>query len=82
MQTLPRWQPLICPSFMQGQIVIEYGKGVNNVVSIAELAEARLGIMSGSGFFNYQGDTPETSFSCRGREQFLQQILNNPATQN
>lgn len=61
----------LAPPFMRGQIVIEYGKGINNLVSIGELAEAHLGIMSGAGFFKYEGHTQETSFSCRGRDAFL-----------
>lgn len=71
----------LAPPFMRGQIVIEYGKGINNLVSIAELAEARLGIMSGAGFFKYEGDTPETSFSCRGRDAFQQILQERPALQ-
>lgn len=57
--------------FIRGTLVLEYGRGINNLVSVAELAEAKLGIMSGAGFFKYQGDTPQTTFSCRGREQFV-----------
>lgn len=58
--------------FIRGSLVLEYGKGINNLVSVAELAEAKLGIMSGAGFFKYQGDSEATSFSCRGREAFLE----------
>lgn len=68
----------LAPPQMRGQLVIEYGKGINNLVSIAELAEAKLGVMSGAGFFNYKGKTAETSFSCRGREAFQQHLTNNP----
>jgi len=71
----------LAPPFMRGALVIEYGKGINNTASIAELAEARLGIMSGAGFFKYEGETPETSFSCRGREAFLAYLEDNSATQ-
>lgn len=72
----------LAPPFVRGILVIEYGKGINNILSIAELAEARLGIMSGSGFFKYEGDTTETSFSCRGREVFQEILTGNPALQN
>lgn len=71
----------LAPPFMRGQVVIEYGKGINNLVSIAELAEAHLGIMSGAGFFKYEGDTPETSFQCRGREAFQDLLADSPALQ-
>lgn len=69
----------LAPPFMRGSLVIQYGKGINNLVSVAELAEARLGIMSGAGFFKYEGKTPETSLSCRGREAFQQNLESNPA---
>lgn len=65
----------LAPPFVRGIFVIEYGKGINNIASIAELAEAKLGIMSGAGFFKHTGATPETSFTCRGREEF-QRLLN------
>jgi recombination protein RecA len=71
----------LAPPFMRGQIVIEYGKGINNLVSLGELAEAKLGIMSGAGFFKYQGDTDETSFSCRGRDAFQELLAERPALQ-
>ena len=35
--------------------------------------------MSGAGFFKYDGETPETSFSCRGREAFQDLLNGNPA---
>jgi recombination protein RecA len=70
----------LAPPFMRGQFVIEYGKGINNLASIAELAEARMGIMSGSGYFNYKGRTSETSVVCRGRDAFLQHLKDHPAT--
>jgi len=61
----------VAPPFMRGKIVIDFGTGINNIESIADLAEARLGIMSGAGgFFKYEGDTTATSFSCRGRDAF------------
>lgn len=63
--------------FIRGTLVLEYGKGINNVVSVAELAEAKLGIMSGAGFFKYVGDKPNTSFNCRGRQEFLSLLENN-----
>ena len=69
----------VAPPFMRGKLVIEYGKGINNVASIGELAEAKLGIMSGAGFFKYEGDTPETTFSCRGREAFHELLKSRPA---
>lgn len=65
--------------FIRGTLVLEYGKGINNLVSVAELAEAKLGIMSGAGFFKYEGDLPAHSFSCRGREAFLQLLEEKPA---
>lgn len=71
----------LAPPFMRGVIVIEYGKGIDNLASIAELAEAKLGIMSGAGFFKYEGEIPETSFSCRGREAFMDQLKGSPALQ-
>lgn len=71
----------VAPPFMRGSLVIQYGRGINNLVSVAELAEARLGIMSGAGFFKYQGKTAETTFSCRGRDAFLAELEGNPALQ-
>lgn len=68
----------LAPPFVRGQFVIKYGKGIDNVTSIAELAEAKLGIMSGAGFFSYEGSRPETSFSCRGREAFQELLNKNP----
>lgn len=70
----------LAPPFMRGQFVIEYGKGINNLLSIAELAEAKLGIMHGAGFFKYEGKTPETTFACRGREAFQERLKEHPAT--
>jgi len=71
----------LAPPWMRGELVMEYGTGVNNIISIGELAEAHLGIMSGSGYFKYDGDKAETSFSCRGREAFLDLLLKNPELQ-
>jgi len=68
----------LAPPWIRGTLVLEYGKGINNLVSIAELAEAKLGIMSGAGYFKYDGDTPETSFSCRGREAFQEYLASSP----
>ena len=70
----------LAPPYMRGTFVMEYGKGTNDILSIAELAEAKLGIMSGAGFFKYEGDTTETSFSCRGRDAFADRLANDPAT--
>lgn len=70
----------LAPPFVRGVLVIEYGKGINNIASIAELAEARLGIMSGAGFFKYNGDSAKTSFSCRGRDAFVAILTENPDT--
>lgn len=67
------------PAWGRGSFAIEYGKGINNVVSVCELAEQKLGIMSGAGFFNYKGDTPETSLTCRGRDQFQETVRTRPA---
>lgn len=61
----------VAPPFIRGTLVLEYGKGINNLVSVAELAEARLGIMSGAGFFKYKGASEKTSFALRGREAFI-----------
>lgn len=69
----------LAPPWIRGQFAIEYGKGVSNVISIAELAEQKLGIMSGAGFFKYEGDTPETTISCRGRDVFCHAVRTNPA---
>lgn len=69
----------LAPPHMRGQITIDYGKGINNIASIADLAEARLGIMSGAGFFKYEGDAPETSFTCRGRDAFQGLLEGSPA---
>jgi len=69
----------LAPPFRRGLFVIDYGLGINNVVSIAELAEEKLGVMSGAGFFKYDGDSAETTFSCRGREAFAEKLKNDPA---
>lgn len=71
----------VAPPFMRGQIVIKYGEGIDNISSIADLAEAHLGILSGAGYFRYTGDTPETSVSCRGRDTFLDILKQSPALQ-
>jgi len=71
----------LAPPWIRGQLVIEFGKGINNLVSIAELAEAKLDIMSGSGYFNYVGSTEENTFSCRGRDAFLAKLKESPAIQ-
>jgi len=71
----------LAPPFMRGTFTIQYGKGIDNIASIAELAEARLGIMAGAGFFKYNGDTPATTFSCRGREAFAEELKRNPELQ-
>lgn len=68
----------LAPPWMRGQFTISYGQGVNNLVSVAELAEQKLGIMSGAGFFKYTGDTAETSFTCRGREAFVDLLRDKP----
>lgn len=70
----------LAPPFIRGTLVMEYGKGINNMISIAELAEVKLGIMSGAGYFKYDGDTPGTTFSCRGREAFQAHLETNPET--
>lgn len=69
----------LAPPFMRGQVVIDYGTGINNVISIGELAESKLGIMSGSGFYKYSGDTPGTSLNLRGRDLFHQELMKNSA---
>lgn len=69
----------LAPPQMRGQLVFEYGKGINHIVSIADLAEAKLGIMSGAGYFNYNGRTQSTSFSCRGRDAFQRMLEHNQA---
>jgi len=68
----------LAPPWIRGEFNIQFGSGIDNIGSIAELAEARLGIMAGAGFFRYTGDTPETSLSCRGREAFRDIISKNP----
>jgi recombination protein RecA len=64
----------VAPPWMRGTLVFEFGTGINNLMSVAELSEKRLGIMSGAGFFSYQGDTQNTSFKCRGREEFVKAL--------
>lgn len=69
----------VAPPWVRGTLVFEFGTGINNLMSVAELAESKLGIMSGAGFFKYVGDTPETSFNCRGRELFIAALEKSPA---
>lgn len=64
--------------FMRGKFCIDFGTGINNLVSVADMAEEKLGIMSGSGYFKYVGDKPEHSFSVRGREEFHQLLAEKP----
>ena len=64
--------------YLRGKIIIEYGEGINNLVSVADLSESLLGIMSGAGHFKWAGDTPETTFSCRGRADFHKTLARNP----
>lgn len=68
----------LAPPWMRGQITMEYGRGINNILSVAELAEQKLGIMSGSGYFKYEGDTTETSVNCRGRDAFQDIMMKSP----
>lgn len=68
----------LAPPFMRGLLAIDYGKGVNNVASVAELAESKLGLMSGAGFFKYESKTPANSFSLRGREALIQLLEQRP----
>lgn len=68
----------LAPPFMRGKLIFEYGKGLNNLASIAVLAEAELKLMSGAGFYKYVGLTPETSFTCRGRDAFLELLEKDP----
>lgn len=70
----------VAPPFMRGSLFMDYGRGVNNIASIAELAELKLGIMAGAGFFSYKGDTPETSFTFRGRENFVKLLEDSKPT--
>ena len=73
----------VAPPFMRGKIVIDFGTGINNIESIADLAEAKLGIMSASGgFFQYKGDSTATSFSCRGRDAFRDILKSDPDISN
>lgn len=65
--------------FMRGLFVIDYGKGTNNIVAVADIAEQKLGIMSGAGFFKYDGATKATTVSGRGREAFQAMLASNPA---
>lgn len=67
----------LAPPFMRGQLVIDYGIGVNDVVSVCELAEQKLRILNSSGFFHYAGDTPETNVTGRGREEFAKVVEGN-----
>lgn len=67
------------PPWARGTFVIEYGRGIDNVASVAELAEQKLGVMSGAGFINYKGDSTETSVSGRlGRDGFVEAVRANP----
>lgn len=68
----------LAPPWIRGQFTLVYGRGVDNLISVGELAEQKLGIMSGAGFFNYKGDTPDTTFACRGREAFLALLNEKP----
>ena len=70
----------IAPPFVRGKIIIEYGKGINNPASIAELAEEKLGIFSGSGFFSYQGLTQETTVQGRGQRALLKASPGQPSS--
>jgi len=68
----------LAPPWIRGDFAIKFGEGYDNIGSIASLAEARLGIMSGAGYFKYNGEKPATSFSCRGREEFLEILKQDP----
>jgi recombination protein RecA len=67
----------VAPPHIRGSIVLEYGKGVNNLASLVELAEGKLAVQSAS-YFKYDGGTPETTFSCRGRDAFTLELERNP----
>lgn len=66
--------------FRHCTFVIAIGHGIDNVASIADLAEVILGIGSGDALFHYEGDTPETTFSCVGREAFVDKLRADQAT--
>lgn len=71
----------VAPPFARGEIIIEYGKGINNLASICALAESSLGIMGHGGRFTYSGDKPETTVSGRGRDMLQDMVKNNPDLQ-
>lgn len=65
-----------CP-FMRGTFVIEYGEGVSNLGSIAEMAAKDLEIMKGGGNITWNGKTPETTLSVRGIDKFIEALRTN-----
>jgi recombination protein RecA len=66
------------PPHLQGILTIEYGKGTNNIASIAEMAIDLLPIRSGA-WIKYEGSTPETTVSCHGQENFVDTLTQNAA---
>ncbi len=68
----------VAPPYRRGTMVIEFGCGISNDQSVADLAVMYLGIKNGT-WFNYEGDTDETSFSCQGRSSFIDLLKADPA---
>jgi len=52
--------------FRRGTFVIAAGHGIDNVASVAELTEAKLGIGSGTASSTTKAINPQATFSCRG----------------
>jgi recombination protein RecA len=69
----------VAPPWQRGTLVFTFGKGIDNVTSVAELAIKRLGVTNGGGFFNFNGSTAETSISCRGYETWIETLKSSPA---
>lgn len=70
----------LAPPFIRGKIAIDFGTGINNLISLGEMAIAKLGIMSsGGGHFLYEGKTQETTVKGRSKETFLKLLETNEA---
>ena len=66
----------VAPPFMKGLFIIEYGKGINNVVSIGEMAIKGLGLAKGA-VVKWDGKTPATQISVKGFDSFYEELETN-----
>lgn len=68
----------LAPPWVRGTFVIEYGTGINNELSVLELADAKLGLIGSTGWVKLDTGNPETSYTGRGKEAFMEELKKRP----